>query len=160
MSTRVPSVSRKLSRRTGAIAVLAVFMLVPVIVFVAFAVDLGHLCVVREQIQNLADAAALAAAWDLLDERRFEGEYSGVYEAVRNTAAEYAGMNLVAGSSPELDTNVNNSLSGEFSRPPRINNESGHGTPGRDHWGASMFCLLGGGGIRGGQIVGSTDRKG
>jgi hypothetical protein len=34
------------------------------------------------------------------------------------------------------------------------------GTPGRDHWGDSMFCLLGGGGVRGGQVVGSTDRLG
>jgi hypothetical protein len=34
------------------------------------------------------------------------------------------------------------------------------GTPGRDHWGNAMFCLLGGGGIRGGQIVGSTNRLG
>ena len=34
------------------------------------------------------------------------------------------------------------------------------GTPGRDHWGNSMFCLMGGGGVKGGQIVGSTDRLG
>jgi hypothetical protein len=34
------------------------------------------------------------------------------------------------------------------------------GTPGRDHWGDSMFCLLGGGGVKGGMIVGSTDRLG
>ena len=34
------------------------------------------------------------------------------------------------------------------------------GTPGRDHWGNSMFCLMGGGGIRGGLLVGSTDRLG
>jgi len=34
------------------------------------------------------------------------------------------------------------------------------GTPGRDHWGDSMFCLLGGGGVKGGQVVGSTDRLG
>ena len=34
------------------------------------------------------------------------------------------------------------------------------GTPGRDHWGNAMFCLLGGGGVKGGQIVGSTDRLG
>jgi len=48
-------------------------------------------------------------------------------------------------------------LCGEFSRTPRMNDGSGHGKPGRDHWGNSMFCLLGGGGIKGGQIVGSTD---
>ena len=34
------------------------------------------------------------------------------------------------------------------------------GTPGRDHWGNSMFCFLAGGGLRGGQIVGSTNRLG
>jgi hypothetical protein len=51
-------------------------------------------------------------------------------------------------------------LCGEFSRTPRMNDGSGRGTPGRDHWGSSMFCLLGGGGIRGGTIVGSTDAKG
>jgi hypothetical protein len=57
-------------------------------------------------------------------------------------------------------------LCGEFSRTPRINNGGNggpplsKGTPGRDHWGNAMFCLMGGGGVRGGQIVGSTDRLG
>ncbi|MFP6604283.1 MAG: DUF1501 domain-containing protein [Pirellulaceae bacterium] len=57
-------------------------------------------------------------------------------------------------------------LCGEFSRTPRMNNGGNggpplsKGTPGRDHWGNSMFCLLGGGGIRGGQVVGSTTNKG
>jgi hypothetical protein len=57
-------------------------------------------------------------------------------------------------------------LCGEFSRTPKMNDGGNGGaprsmgTPGRDHWGNSMFCLLGGGGIKGGQIVGSTDRRG
>ncbi|MBI3406730.1 MAG: DUF1501 domain-containing protein [Planctomycetes bacterium] len=57
-------------------------------------------------------------------------------------------------------------LCGEFSRTPRMNDGGNGGaprsmgTPGRDHWGDSMFCLMGGGGVRGGQIVGSTDRLG
>ncbi|MBQ17424.1 MAG: hypothetical protein CMJ65_09900 [Planctomycetaceae bacterium] len=57
-------------------------------------------------------------------------------------------------------------LCGEFSRTPRMNNGGNggpplsKGTPGRDHWGNSMFCLLGGGGIRGGQVIGSTNSKG
>lgn len=51
-------------------------------------------------------------------------------------------------------------LCGEFSRTPRMNDGSGQGTPGRDHWGNAMFCLLGGGGVRGGQIIGSTNRLG
>lgn len=57
-------------------------------------------------------------------------------------------------------------LCGEFSRTPKMNDggnggaPGSMGTPGRDHWGNSMFCLLGGGGVKGGQIVGSTDAKG
>jgi hypothetical protein len=57
-------------------------------------------------------------------------------------------------------------MCGEFSRTPRMNDGGNGGpprsmgTPGRDHWGNSMFCLLGGGGLRGGQVVGSTDRLG
>ncbi|MFO0816574.1 MAG: DUF1501 domain-containing protein [Pirellulales bacterium] len=57
-------------------------------------------------------------------------------------------------------------LCGEFSRTPRMNNGGNGGpplsmgTPGRDHWGNAMFCLLGGGGVKGGQLVGSTNRLG
>lgn len=57
-------------------------------------------------------------------------------------------------------------LCGEFSRTPKMNDGGNGGapmsmgTPGRDHWGNSMFCLLGGGGVKGGQIVGSNDRLG
>lgn len=57
-------------------------------------------------------------------------------------------------------------LCGEFSRTPKMNDGGNggapmsKGTPGRDHWGNSMFCLMGGGGVRGGQLVGSTDRLG
>jgi len=55
---------------------------------------------------------------------------------------------------------------GEFSRTPRMNNggnggpAGSMGTPGRDHWGSAMFCVLGGGGLQGGQIVGATNRLG
>ena len=57
-------------------------------------------------------------------------------------------------------------LCGEFSRTPKMNDggnggaAGSKGTPGRDHWGNSMFCLMGGGGVKGGQVIGSTDRLG
>jgi hypothetical protein len=57
-------------------------------------------------------------------------------------------------------------LCGEFSRTPKMNDGGNGGapmsmgTPGRDHWGNSMFCLLAGGGVKGGQIVGSTNKLG
>jgi hypothetical protein len=42
---------------------------------------------------------------------------------------------------------------GEFGRTPKIN-----ATQGRDHWGACQSALLAGGGIRGGQTYGATDK--
>jgi hypothetical protein len=44
---------------------------------------------------------------------------------------------------------------GEFGRTPRIN-----GTAGRDHWPGAMSVLLAGGGLKMGQVVGSTDARG
>jgi len=44
---------------------------------------------------------------------------------------------------------------GDFGRTPRINQDTG-----RDHWPNSWSVVLGGGGIKGGQIVGETDKDG
>jgi hypothetical protein len=44
---------------------------------------------------------------------------------------------------------------GEFGRTPRINAAGG-----RDHWGYCQSALLAGGGIRGGQFYGSSDKEG
>jgi hypothetical protein len=41
----------------------------------------------------------------------------------------------------------------EFGRTPRINREGG-----RDHWGAAGSLFFAGGGVRGGQVIGATDR--
>ncbi|MCX7666000.1 MAG: DUF1501 domain-containing protein [Gemmataceae bacterium] len=45
------------------------------------------------------------------------------------------------------------SVCGEFGRTPKINSNAG-----REHWGAAQTALLAGGGIRGGQVYGKTDR--
>jgi len=44
---------------------------------------------------------------------------------------------------------------GDFGRTPRINQDAG-----RDHWPRSWSMVLGGGGIKGGQVVGQTDKDG
>jgi len=46
-------------------------------------------------------------------------------------------------------------VTGEFGRTPKINQRGG-----RDHYPRAMFCLLAGGGIQGGQVVGESDAKG
>jgi uncharacterized protein (DUF1501 family) len=44
---------------------------------------------------------------------------------------------------------------GEFGRTPRINQNAG-----RDHWPRSWSVVVGGGGLKGGQVVGATDKDG
>jgi uncharacterized protein (DUF1501 family) len=45
-------------------------------------------------------------------------------------------------------------VTGEFGRTPRINKNAG-----RDHWGPSFTVLLGGGGVKGGTVVGKSDAR-
>jgi uncharacterized protein (DUF1501 family) len=42
---------------------------------------------------------------------------------------------------------------GEFGRTPKLN-----GNQGRDHWGPCQSALFAGGGVRGGQVYGSSDK--
>ncbi|MCA9173405.1 MAG: DUF1501 domain-containing protein [Planctomycetales bacterium] len=55
-------------------------------------------------------------------------------------------------------------VTGEFGRTPRISEQIGSRTqvmqPGRDHWPNAMSMLVSGGGMRTGQVIGSTNDKG
>ena len=53
-----------------------------------------------------------------------------------------------------LDKDVSVVVWGEFGRTPKINKDAG-----RDHWPAVNFALLAGGGMRTGQVIGSTDKE-
>ncbi len=63
-----------------------------------------------------------------------------------------------------LDRKVMLVVTGEFGHTPKISYQTGTGTgvtqPGRDHWPGAMSILVSGGGLRMGQVVGSTDRLG
>jgi hypothetical protein len=51
-------------------------------------------------------------------------------------------------------------MGGEFGRTPRISTLPGARLAGRDHWGAVQSLFFAGGGVRGGNIVGSSDKLG
>lgn len=54
-----------------------------------------------------------------------------------------------------LDKDVTLCVWGEFGRSPKINKDAG-----RDHWAPVQSALLSGGGMRVGQVIGSTDKTG
>ncbi|MHC4880874.1 MAG: DUF1501 domain-containing protein, partial [Planctomycetota bacterium] len=53
-------------------------------------------------------------------------------------------------------------MAGEFGRTPRIYNVAPniYKQPGRDHWAPCQSVLFAGGGVTGGQVIGSSDRDG
>jgi uncharacterized protein (DUF1501 family) len=63
-----------------------------------------------------------------------------------------------------LDHRVMVVVTGEFGRTPKIDyqNDSASGVrqPGRDHWPKATSLLFAGGAVRGGQVIGGTDRLG
>src|SRR5262249_34697031 len=57
-----------------------------------------------------------------------------------------------------LDRKVLIVAMGEFGRTPRLSQNSGY--LGRDHWPDAMCALVGGGGLRMGQVIGATTARG
>ncbi len=57
-----------------------------------------------------------------------------------------------------LDKKVLLIVTGEFGRTPRINYDKDR--PGRDHWPSAMSVVVSGGGLKMGQVIGSTNAKG
>ena len=49
---------------------------------------------------------------------------------------------------------------GEFGRTPKIAYQDPSGRPGRDHWPRAMSVFLAGGGMKLGQVIGATNRRG
>ena len=93
-----------LRRRAGSILVLTAVMMVLMFAMLAMAVDLGYVALVRTQSQSSADAAALAATWDLIrgDSLSTPGNAVPELAVARSTAAQFAGLNRVGGLAPTL----------------------------------------------------------
>ncbi len=51
-------------------------------------------------------------------------------------------------------------MAGEFGRTPRVFSLSKERLPGRDHWGAVQTVFFAGGGVRGGAVIGASDKIG
>jgi len=106
--------NRAQNQRRGAIAVLAAVMLIVVFAMVAFAVDIGCLLLARSEAQRCADAAAMAAAWELVNDDYHQGEFDDNHDAARLRAIQYAQLNAVGQLTPNLDANWTNHADGDI----------------------------------------------
>lgn len=81
---------RPTAHRTGAIAVIAAVLLIPMAAMLAFAVDYGYLLRERSELQRAADAAALAGVQDLVPDDQGVQDVATAMATIR----EYVAANM------------------------------------------------------------------
>jgi Flp pilus assembly protein TadG len=101
--------------RRGSILILSAVMIVAFVALCAFALDIGYLLVAKTQMQQAADAAALAACAELVDGEALTGNasLSDEISSARTTAAQYAALNKVCNTAPIVNPNTLNNPSGD-----------------------------------------------
>src|SRR5262245_42301756 len=103
--------------RRGAVIPLAAILMVPLMGMLAFAIDTGYIIMARAELQNAADAAALAAAEQL--ETYYVQYYSpsadqttvlsSAKTAARNFASKFAGFHK-AGNTTSIAVDTTNDV--------------------------------------------------
>lgn len=101
-------------QRRGAVVVLAAFLMIFMLSMIAFAVDMGYMMNADSELQRAADAAALAAAWELFDQSPgSSGDLTTEIASARTTAVQFASLNTVCSNSPVISSNSANSSTGD-----------------------------------------------
>jgi Flp pilus assembly protein TadG len=92
------------ARRRGSVLALTAVLMIVLIAFVAMAIDIGYLYTMRAELQRTADAAAIAATWELMDKNGKTGTEtaSSLTTSANSKAVQYAALNLVGNSAPGL----------------------------------------------------------
>ena len=108
---------RRRNNRRGAIVVLSATLLIVVFALLAMSIDIGYLQNAKTELQKSADAAALAAAAELVDDEALKGlataNLTDEVASARNLATQYAGLNKVCAKPPTVNPNSANATSGD-----------------------------------------------
>ncbi|MBI3839439.1 MAG: hypothetical protein HY288_16085 [Planctomycetia bacterium] len=96
-----------LKNHRGAVAPLVAVLLVPLLAMVAFTVDMGYVVRVKAELQNAADAAALAGAAELMTPQfagilNLSALASSEITAAQAEARRFAGLNTAGNTSLSL----------------------------------------------------------
>lgn len=93
------------TRRSGNVLVMTLLLMVSFFGLLAFSIDLGYIYIVSTEIQRSADAAAMSAAWELLDGQSTPNSTPQAAVSEAQTAAGlYTRLNAVGGTAPALGT--------------------------------------------------------
>jgi Flp pilus assembly protein TadG len=99
---------RILKDRKGIAAVYIALILFVLVAFVGFAIDIGYMYVAKGQLQNAADASALAGV-SLLDGTALTAQANA-----RQEAQKYAALHKAATEPVQIDLNTSNDANGDI----------------------------------------------
>lgn len=87
--------------RRGAAAVLGLFLTISLIALTAVTLDFNRIHVGQTEMKRSADAAAMAACWEMHDNRVSNQSSTVVHSACEQAANEFAGHNEIGGEAPQ-----------------------------------------------------------
>ncbi len=109
------------NRRKGNVVVMAVFGVAVLLTVTAIVVDLGYLHNAKTELQRSADAASLAACWELADQFAKNEQIETVISETRDAASTTGGANEVCNTLPNLpDTDVELGYLEDFECPEQF----------------------------------------
>ena len=102
--------------RAGAVIPLVAILVVFLLGMVAFGVDLGYIAVTQKEMQNAADASAMAGCSQLVDRNALKGlgNQSVRILYARESAQYFSSQNTGGGVALRLDSNVANDPGGDI----------------------------------------------
>src|SRR6185369_15977722 len=104
---KASEVRRPTRRRRGATVVLMACLMVVFVAMVAFALDIGYICSVQAELQNAADAAALAGAQQSLQAMTASNSEAAIIaptivSSASHSAQQIGGSNQAGGKPLEI----------------------------------------------------------
>jgi len=106
---------RPYQQRRGVTIVLSLFLIVGLLAVSALMLDLSRISIARDELQRSADATALAACWQLFDDKVSLRTLEETTVNAQQTSSELAAANRIANQSPTLSGDLGDIQLGAYS---------------------------------------------
>lgn len=110
-----PASRRAHTKRRGVTIVLSLFLISALLVVMALVLDLSRISIARDELQRAADATALAACWQLFDDKVTKRTLQEITSNAKEVSSELAAVNRIASQSPMLSGTLGDLQLGTFS---------------------------------------------
>lgn len=89
-------------QRRGVAALFGLILSISLVTLMAITIDFNHVHVAETELRRSADAAAMAACWEMYDQQVAENSESTMEYAARSAADDFAYINTIGEESPQF----------------------------------------------------------